>query len=109
MPFPCPRGDSGVCGDPDASNIAALAWDGEVSVLAGRLLRELIAIADISAAEPTSARESEAISIAFGFALAGSPVDFTEGARALAKVAPYGKWLYIECKPCGDFVKVPVP
>lgn len=103
MAFPCPRGDNGICGGAGAKAVAFLVWDGEVSVLTGRLLQQVISRADLAAAERIGKSESRALR------LGSDPRGWSRGVRLLGDSAPQGKWLYVECKPCGDFVKVPVP
>jgi hypothetical protein len=108
MPFECPRGDNGICGDPEPGSVAALVWDGEVSVLSGRLLDEVLGSADSQAAVTIEEREFNAL-VETVWPLRDPRHDYPPTNRLHWDEAPMGRWVYVECKPCGDYVRVPVP
>lgn len=108
MPFRCPRGDNGICGDPTPGMIALFVWDGDVSLLSGKLLEQFLHRADREEAVPADERETQAIAHALRLlALPAEPVPAPD--LTLEDLVPHGRFAYVECKPCGDIVKVPVP
>jgi hypothetical protein len=107
MPFACPRGDKGVCALPDAGSVAALVWDGEVSFLTGRLLQQVVRSSNPNAAEHVEAKADNSVTRTIrNWPDPRGRYRLTR--ESFIGTPDEGKWLYVECKPCGDIVRVPV-
>lgn len=92
--------------------MAAILWDGELSFVSGKLLRDTLGEvrewADVVTVEP-----AELEALAAGFMALISPANAFDMriARDVFRgrgLPQEGKYVYAQCAPCGHIVKIPL-
>jgi hypothetical protein len=107
--YPCPYQDNGKWSPPPEGGIRAiLVWDGEISLVTGRLGAQFAAQLpeDLRAAEIVDAGLVR--SILHSLSMVSDQGSLRDRFERLPGLADRGKWLLIECAPCGHVVKVPL-
>ena len=107
--YPCPYQDNGKWVTQAGEEIRAiLVWDGAISLVTGRLGAQL------ATELPEDLRGAEIVdaglirSILHTLSVLSDGKSLRDGFEELPGLAGEGKWLLIECAPCGHVVKVPL-